>query len=182
MTTVATKTNWIADNAHSEILFKVRHMMMTNVKGEFRVFDATVTSNGNAFADAMIDVSIDTSSILTNSEDRDNHLKSEDFFDVEKHNKITFKSTSMTPKDKENYIVKGDLAIKGVVKEIEIEVAFGGILKDPWGGERAGFSVTGELNRKDFGLNWNTALEAGGVLVGDTVKFNAEVQFVKQNA
>jgi len=175
------QTKWVVDPSHSEILFKVKHLMITNVKGEFRKFDASVTTVGNDFSKAAIHVAIDASSIFTNSDDRDGHLKSPDFFDVENHKEIAFEGTSFTKLDEENYSLKGNLTIKGVSKELTLGVEFGGINKDPWGNEKAGFSVNGKINRKDWGLNWNAALETGGVLVSDEVKITAEVQFVKQS-
>lgn len=173
-------TNWVLDPTHSEIVFKVKHLMITNVKGEFRKFNASLSSDGNSFNNAAVSVSIDAASIFTNEENRDNHLKSADFFDVENNKEITFTGTSFTKVDDENFTLKGNLTIKGVSKEISLAVEFGGVNKDPWGNEKAGFSVSGKFNRKDFGLNWNAALETGGVLVSEEVKLNAEVQFVKQ--
>jgi polyisoprenoid-binding protein YceI len=173
-------TNWALDPTHSEILFKVKHLMITNVKGEFRKFNASLTSDGNSFSNASVNVTIDAASVFTNEENRDNHLKSADFFDVENHKEITFKGTSMEKLDDDTFSLKGMLTIKGVSKEITLEVEFGGVNKDPWGNEKAGFAVSGKFNRKDFGLNWNAALETGGVLVSEEVKINAEVQFVKQ--
>jgi len=180
METTAVKTKWAIDTAHSEILFKVKHMMITNVKGEFRKFDAEVTSEGSDFSEGKVKVTIDASSVFTNNEDRDKHLKSGDFFDVENHKELVFESTELKRQDDENYQLKGKLTIKGVTKEITLDVEFGGINKDPWGNEKAGFSLSGKINRKDWGLNWNTALEAGGVLVSDEVRLNAEVQFTKK--
>ncbi len=174
------QTKWVIDPMHSEILFKVKHLMITNVKGEFRKFDASVVTIGDDFSKASINVTIDASSIFTNADDRDGHLKSADFFDVENHKEIKFEGTSFTKLDEENYRLKGNLTIKGVSKEMNLDVEFGGINKDPWGNEKAGFSLNGKINRKDWGLNWNAALETGGVLVSDEVKITAEVQFVKQ--
>jgi polyisoprenoid-binding protein YceI len=173
-------TNWVLDPTHSEILFKVKHLMITNVKGEFRKFNATLTSNGNDFSKAAVNVTIDTSSVFTNEENRDNHLKGADFFDVENQKEITFVGTSFEKVDEENFTLKGMLTMKGISKEISLDVEFGGVNKDPWGNEKAGFSISGKINRKDFGLNWNAALETGGVLVSEEVKINGEVQFVKQ--
>lgn len=173
-------TNWALDPTHSEILFKLKHLMITNVKGEFRKFSASLSSDGNNFSKASVNVAIDAASVFTNEDNRDNHLKSADFFDVENHKEITFVGTSFEKVDDENYTLKGNLTIKGVSKEISLDVEFGGINKDPWGNEKAGFSVSGKINRKDFGLNWNAALETGGVLVSDEVKINAEIQLVKQ--
>lgn len=179
-TSTINTTNWVLDPSHSEILFKVKHLMITNVRGEFRKFTAEAVTNGADFRAASVHVSIDASSLFTNEENRDAHLKSADFFDVENHKEITFDSTSFKKVDDEEYELKGNLTMRGVRKEVKLAVEFGGINKDPWGNEKAGFSVTGKINRKDWGLNWNAALETGGVLVGDEVKIAAEVQFVKQ--
>lgn len=175
-----TKTTWGMDPAHSELLFKVKHLMITNVKGEFRKFDISVESDGNDFENAKVEVNIDPASIFTNNADRDAHLVSADFFETEKFDKITFTSTEMNKMDDENYQLKGDLEIKGVKKEVVLDVEFGGFMKDPYGQEKAGFSISGKFNRKDFGLNWNAALETGGVMVSDEVRLNAEIQLVKK--
>ena len=179
-TAVSTKTKWTIDPTHSEIIFKVKHLMITYVKGEFRKFTGNISAEGNDFSKASINATIDASSIFTNEDNRDGHLKSADFFDVENYPEITFTGTSFKKIDEENYQLKGVLTIKGVSKEIALDVEFGGINKDPWGNEKAGFSINGKINRKDWGLNWNAALETGGVLVSDEVKISAEVQFVKQ--
>jgi len=176
----STKTKWTLDPTHSELVFKVRHMMITNVKGEFRKFDASIVSDGADFTKSSIDVTIDAASIFTNEDKRDGHLKSADFFDVENFPTLTFKGTSFRKVGEDEYELTGELTIKGVSKEVELNVEFGGINKDPWGNEKAGFSLEGKINRKDFGLNWNAALETGGVLVSEEVKISAEVQFVKQ--
>ena len=154
-------------------------MMITNVKGEFKNFSVEV--DGDDILKSSLNVSIDGSSINTNNNDRDNHLKSADFFDVENHKELLFKSTSFKQKDDDEYELKGILTIKGNSKEVALEVEFGGINKDPWGNEKAGFSVEGKINRKDWGLNWNAALETGGVLVSEEVKIFGELQFVKQS-
>ena len=174
------KTKWVLDPTHSEILFKVKHLMITNVKGEFRNFNAEVLSSGNDFTTASVNVSIDAASVFTNNDDRDNHLKSADFFDIENHKELTFKATSLKKVDDDEYRLTGLLTIKGITNEVSLNAEFGGINKDPWGNEKAGFSIEGKINRKDWGLNWNAALETGGVLVSDEVKISAEVQFVKQ--
>ncbi|MFA5667733.1 MAG: YceI family protein [Balneolaceae bacterium] len=176
MTTAAKK--WVIDPTHSEITFKVKHLMISNVKGEFTKFDASI--NGEDFTKSTISVNIDASSISTNNEDRDTHLKSADFFEVEKFPAIKFESTSFKKVDDDEYKLVGNLTIKDTTKEITLDAEFGGFMKDPYGNEKAGFSVEGKLSRKDFGLNWNAALEAGGVMVGNEVKISAEVQFVKQ--
>lgn len=171
-------TKWVIDPTHSELGFKVKHLMISNVKGVFTNYEATI--DGEDFTTSPLKVTIQATSINTNNTDRDNHLKSADFFDVENFPNLTFGGLSFTKVDVEEYKLKGILTIKEVSKEIELDVAYGGTNKDPWGNEKMAFEITGKLNRKDFGLNWNTTLETGGVLVGDEVKINAEVQFVKQ--
>ncbi len=179
---MANQTKWVLDPAHSEILFKVRHMMITNVKGEFRTFNATVLTEGDDFSKGTVEVTIEANSVFTNNTDRDTHLKSADFFDVENHKELKFTGTSLTRLDEDNYLLKGLLNIKGIAKEVSFDVEFGGINKDPWGNMKAGFSLNGKINRKDWELNWNAALETGGVLVSDEVRITAEVQFVKEAA
>lgn len=171
-------TKWAIDPTHSEITFKVKHLMISNVKGEFRTFQAHI--DGEDFTNSTISANIDTNSISTNNNDRDTHLKSPDFFEVEKYPEITFVSTSFKKVDENEYELAGNLTMKGITKEIKLNTEFGGFMKDPYGNEKAGFSINGKLNRKDFGLNWNAALETGGVMVGNEIKVNAEVQFVKQ--
>ncbi len=175
-----TQTIWTLDPAHSELLFKVKHLMITNVKGEFRSFDAKVVTDGDDFATASVTLDIDPSSIFTNSEDRDRHLRSADFFDVENHRQMRFESTGVTRIDEGNFRMKGLLTMRGVAKEVVLDVEFGGVNRDPYGNEKAGFSLSGVINRKDWGLNWNAALETGGVLVSDEVRLSADVQFVRQ--
>lgn len=172
-------TKWVLDPVHSELTFKVRHMMITNVKGEFKSFSVDV--DGEDITKAQVGVNIDTASINTNNEQRDGHLKSADFFDAENFKNITFTATSTRAKGNDEFELTGDLTIKGITKEVKLNVEFGGINKDPWGNEKAGFSFDGNINRNDWGLNWNAALETGGVLVSDEVKINGEVQFVKQS-
>lgn len=176
----ATKTKWVLDAAHSQIVFKVKHLMITNVKGEFRKFNAEVTTLGEDPGTLTARAVIDSSSIFTNDENRDNHLRSADFFDVENHKEIIFAGTSIKKIDDDIYELTGNLIIKGVSKQVKFDVEFGGINTDPWGNQKAGFSITGKIHRKDWGLAWNAALETGGVLVGDEVKISAEVQLVKQ--
>lgn len=171
-------TKWALDPAHSEITFRVKHLMISNVKGEFNQFKATI--DGEDFTKSTISVNIDAGSISTNNESRDTHLKSADFFEVEKYPEITFVSTSFEKINGEDYKLTGDLTMRGVTKPITLDVEFGGFMKDPYGNEKAGFSVNGKLDRKDFGLNWNAALEAGGVMVSNEIRINAEVQFIKE--
>lgn len=173
------KVAWVLDPTHSELNFKVRHMMITNVKGEFKNFAVDV--DGEDILQSSLNVSVDASSINTNNTERDNHLKSADFFDVDNHKALTFQSTSFKHKGDDEYELTGMLTIKGISKEVKLDVEFGGINKDPWGNEKAGFSFEGKFNRKEWGLNWNAALETGGVLVSEEVKISGEVQFVKQS-
>lgn len=172
-------TTWVFDPSHSELTFKVKHLMIANVKGEFRNF--TVEVDHEDFKKASVKVSVDTSSINTNSADRDNHLKSADFFDIANHSRMTFTGTSFRQINNDAYILKGMLTIKGVNQEVVLDVTFGGTMKDPWGAEKAGFSFEGKINRSDWGLNWNATLETGGVLASDEVKISGEVEFIKQS-
>jgi polyisoprenoid-binding protein YceI len=176
-----TKTKWVIDPVHSEISFKVKHLMISNVKGTFKEFDATVYADGDDFATAAIEFSLKPASIDTGVADRDGHLKSPDFFDIEKYETISFKSESLTKVDDENYELSGDMTIKGITKNLKLAVEFGGVAKDPWGNSKAGFTLNGKINRKDWDLTWNAALEAGGVLVGETVNIICEVQLLKQS-
>ena len=175
-----TKTKWVIDPQHSEINFKVKHLMITNVKGEFKNFSGDVLTSGDDFDNASITVHIDASSIFTNSDDRDTHLKGSDFFDVENFKEITFVSKSFKKISDDEYKLVGDLTIKDVTNEISFDVEFGGINSDPWGNVKAGFSMEQKINRKDWGLTYNAVLETGGVLVGEEVKINIEVELLKQ--
>lgn len=166
-------TTWKLDLTHSEITFKVRHMMISNVKGNFNSFSSEIISDDDTFKNAKVTASIDTNSIDTNNTDRDNHLKSADFFDVEKNPTFIFTSNSMSDG------ATGNLTINGVTQPIKLDIEFGGINVDPWGNTKAGFSFEGKIKRSDFGLNWNAALETGGVLVSDDVRIAGELQFVK---
>ena len=166
-------TKWNLDPTHSEITFKVRHMMISNVKGAFNTFTAEVEAEDDTFKNAKVSATIQTDSIDTNNADRDTHLKSADFFNVEQNPTITFESASLADD------VTGHLTINGVTKPVQLEVEFGGINQDPWGNTKAGFTFEGKIKRSDFGLNWNAALETGGVLVSDEVKIAGELQFVK---
>ena len=174
----ATKTTWAIDPSHSELLFKVKHLMITNVKGEFRNFSGTIESDGNDFRDAEVKVTINAGSIFTNDVSRDGHLKGADFFDTEHYPELTFEGSTFKKLDDANYQLKGLLTIKDVSKMVTLDVEFGGLTKDPWGNQKAGFSISGKINRKEWGLNWNAALEAGGVMVSDEVRIQAEVQLV----
>ena len=180
-TTEVTTTKWGIDPSHSEIAFKVKHLMISNVKGVFREYSANIITKGDNFATAEIDFTMNPASVDTGDEKRDGHIKAVDFFDVENFKQITFKSTGCTKKNEgENYDLHGDLTIKGITKQIKLEVEFGGIMKDPWGNEKAGFSVKGKISRKNWGLVWNAALQDGGLLVSDDVTITCELQLVNQ--
>ncbi len=180
-TTVLAKTKWGIDPAHSEIAFKVKHLMISNVKGVFREYKADVITNGHDFMTAEINFTMNPASVDTGDEKRDGHIKAADFFNVENYKQITFKSTGCKKKNEDgSYELHGDLTVKDITKNIKLDVEFLGTMTDPWGNEKAGFSVNGKISRKDWGLNWNAVLEAGGVLVSDEVKINCEVQLAKQ--
>jgi polyisoprenoid-binding protein YceI len=178
METTAT-TKWGFDLAHTEISFKVRHMMITNVKGFFKEFNGSVESSGSNFTDAKISFTIQTASIETGEANRDAHLKSADFFDIDKFPTLTFSSSSLKPISSEEYELTGDLTIRGVTKTVKLKTEFGGVQNDPWGNTKAGFTLTGKVNRKEYGLLWNAALETGGVLVGEEVNLICEVELIK---
>ncbi|WP_343531035.1 YceI family protein [Pedobacter sp.] len=172
-------TKWALDPTHSELQFKVKHLMITTVTGSIKSFSAELNAEGDDFTNATISFSGDISSIDTGNTDRDNHLKSGDFFEAEKYPSISFTSNSVE-KDGDDYIVKGDLTIKDVTKPVKLNAEFGGIATDPWGNTKAGFTLSGKINRTEFGLTWNAALETGGVMVSEEVKILGELQFVKQ--
>ena len=166
-------TKWNLDPTHSEITFSVKHMMISKVKGQFKAFNVDLESEDDQFSKVNVKADIKTESIDTNNADRDTHLRGADFFNAEQHPSITFEADSL------NDDITGNLTINGVTKPIKLDVDFGGIGQDPWGNTKAGFSFEGKIKRSDFGLNWNAALEAGGVLVSDDVKVAGELQFVK---
>jgi polyisoprenoid-binding protein YceI len=174
-----TKTKWSIDKIHSAIEFKVRHLMISHTKGTFKNFDASIYTNNKNFNTSEIDVWIDPGSISTGDEQRDEHLKSAEFFDVQKHKQINFTSSTIGKADSEgNHELWGELTMLGVTKNIKLNVKFGGIVKDPWGNEKAGFTVTGMLNRSDWGLTWNTAIETGGFVVGDEIAISCEIELL----
>ena len=170
-----TNTNWTIDNAHSEIAFKVKHMMISTVTGHFEDFTATAKTNGDDFTNAKLDFSGKTASINTKNKDRDTHLQSDDFFNSEKFPEMTFTSKSF---DGEHLI--GDLTIRDITKEVTLNADFNGIAVDPYGQTKAGFEITGTINRKDFNLTWSAVTEAGSIVVSDKVKLVVDIQFIKQ--
>ncbi|MDP4162484.1 MAG: YceI family protein [Bacillota bacterium] len=174
-----TKTTWAVDSAHSSVDFSIRHMMIANVKGSFHQFEAKVEADPTDLTSASIFFNVDLSSIDTRNADRDNHLRSADFFDVETYPALTFNSTSIEKKSDDQYAVTGDVTLHGVTKTETFTVTFEGQGKDPWGNEKVGFSAEGTLNRTDYGLSWNSALETGGVLVGEKVKISLQIEASK---
>jgi polyisoprenoid-binding protein YceI len=168
------------DAAHSEITFKVKHLMITNVTGIFTKFDAILETNFDDFSDAKISFEANVNSISTNNEQRDGHLKSADFFDAETFPTLSFKSTSFVKKSDDEYVLVGDLTLKGYTKSVELNVEYGGTATDPYNQTKAGFEITGKINRQDFGLTWSAVTEAGGIMVSDEVKLAFNVQMIKQ--
>lgn len=182
MSESTTRQKWVIDPTHSEIEFKIRHLMVSNVKGSFSEFDASIYTTNDDFMSAEVDCFVNVSSINTGNADRDKHLVGPDFFDVEKYPQISFRADSVENVDNDgSYELWGNITIKDVTKKIKLNVEFGGIQKDPWGNEKAGFTINGKLNRGDFGLTWNAPLEAGGVLLSDEVKIAVELQLVRSN-
>jgi polyisoprenoid-binding protein YceI len=176
------QVKWTLDPMHSEITFKVKHLMISTVTGQFRNFNVVAETAGADFTQpGAIDVTIDVASIDTNNEQRDGHLKSDDFFSAANHNQITFKGTKLEVKGDEGQL-HGELTIKGITKPVVLNVENGGVVVDPYGQTKAGFTVTGKVSRKEFGLTWSAVTEAGNVVVGDDIKFTAEIQLVKQAA
>ena len=173
------KTQWSVDQSHSEVTFKVKHMMIANVTGIMKEYSITAETEGDDFTTGTVKFVGKTASIDTGNEQRDAHLGSEEFFDVAKYPEITFTSTGTEKVEAGNYRLLGDLTIRGITKKIDLFIEFGGIQKDPWGNTKAGFTVTGKINRKDFGLNWNAALEAGGVMVSEDVKVACEIEMIR---
>lgn len=168
-------TNWTLDSTHSEIAFKVKHMMISTVTGHFEDFEASAKTDGDDFNNASIEFWAKTDSINTKNEDRDGHLKSDDFFNSEKYPKMQFVSKSFTGSQ-----LIGDLTIRDITKEVTLDAELNGIAVDPYGQTKAGFEITGEINRKDFNLTWSAVTEAGNIVVSDKVKLVIDVQLIKQ--
>ena len=171
---------WTIDPSHSEVGFSVRHLMVSKVKGNFESFEGTITIAENPLQ-SSVTAEVDLSSINTRDEQRDGHLRSADFFEVENHPKLTFTSTSVEPKG-DDYVVTGDLSIKGTTKSVVLDLEFNGVHPDPWGGTRAGFSAETEISRKEFGVDFEIPMDGGGVVVGDKIKVLLEVEAVLQPA
>lgn len=179
--TTATKTLWSIDPTHSEVQFKVKHLVISTVTGSFSSFEGSIETEGDGedFQNAKASFAADIDSISTNNEDRDTHLKSDDFFNAEKYPQLKFESDSFEKVGDQQYKVTGDLTIRDVTKEVELDVVHGGTVGDPYGNTKAGFEITGSINRKEFGLTWNAVTEAGNVVVGDQIKLQLNVQLVK---
>jgi polyisoprenoid-binding protein YceI len=174
------ETNWNIDAMHSEIGFKVKHMMISNVRGKFAAFNAIAKTHGDDFSSAKFDFSAAINSIDTGVADRDAHLKSDDFFNAEKFPEMVFKSTGIEKKDDENFIINGELTIRDVTQPIALTAEFSGIVQDPYGQTKAGLSVNGKIKRSEFGLLWSAVTEAGKVVVSDDIHLNCDMQFVKE--
>jgi polyisoprenoid-binding protein YceI len=170
---------WSLDPAHSKIQFSARHMVISTVTGQFEKFDSHVVGDVNDIEKIKAETIIQVDSISTGQPDRDNHLKSADFFDAANHPEIKFVSTSFKKKSGNEFKLSGDLTIRGITKNIDLDVEYGGMIKDPWGNDRAGFTVTGVLDRFDYDLKWNALIETGGAVVGPKIKILAEVEFVR---
>jgi polyisoprenoid-binding protein YceI len=172
-------TNWNLDAAHSEVTFKVKHLVISTVSGKFKQFSSATTTEGDDFSKALINFEIAAESIDTGMDMRDNHLRGDDFFNAEAFPTIKFVSTGVRPLGGSDYAVDGHLTIRDVTKPVTLKAEFGGIAVDPYGQTKAGFEVEGKINRQEFNLTWNALTEAGGAVVSDEVKFQANVQYVK---
>jgi polyisoprenoid-binding protein YceI len=175
------KTNWKIDTLHSQIGFKVKHMMITNVTGTFDQFDASIEAEDDDFTTAQFSFNANVDSINTGVADRDAHLKSEDFFNAASHPHLSFKSTGVKKISENDYEIHGDITLREVTKSIVLKAEFGGVVIDPYGQTKTGFSIEGKIKRSEFGLTWSAITEAGSIAVSDEVKLNCEIQFVKQN-
>lgn len=175
-----TSTKWSIDPMHSEVQFKVKHLVISTVSGFFKSFEGSVETEGNDFENAKIEFSIDIDSINTNQTQRDEHLKSPEFFDVAKYPHIKFTSTSFTKTGDDEFELKGNLTVKDVTKPITLAVEYGGSTADFYGNTKAGFEISGKINRKDFGLTWDGVTEAGSVVVGEDIKLTINAQLTKQ--
>lgn len=173
-------TKWLLDPAHSELTFKIKHLMISNVSGAFKNFSAKATTEGTDFSKANINLTAEMNSISTNNEQRDAHLRNSDFFEVEKFPQLKFTSTRIEQTDDESFNLYGNLTIKGVTKPVKLTMEFNGIMKDPYGQEKAGFLVSGKIKRSDWGINLNVPLETGGLMLGEEVRIQSEVQFIRQ--
>lgn len=173
-------TKWLLDPAHSELTFKIKHLMISNVSGAFKNFSAKAETEGTDFSKATISLTAEMNSISTNNEQRDAHLRNSDFFEVEKFPQLKFTSTRIEQTDDESFNLYGNLTMKDVTKPVKFTMEFNGIMKDPYGQEKAGFLVSGKIKRGDWGINLNVPLETGGLMLGEEVRIQSEVQFIRQ--
>jgi polyisoprenoid-binding protein YceI len=173
-------TTWNLDTAHSEVTFKVKHLVISTVSGKFKNFSSALSTEGDDFSSAKISFELESASLDTGMEMRDNHLRGDDFFNAEAFPKIIFTATAMRQVDGSEHEIDGHLTIRDVTKPITLKADFGGIAVDPYGQTKAGFEVEGKINRLDYGLTWNAMTEAGGAVVSNEVKFQANVQYIKQ--
>lgn len=176
----AQSSTWKTDASHSNVKFSVTHLVVSEVEGYFKTFAGTLVSSKPDFTDASINFSVDINSINTDNEGRDKHLKSDDFFNAEKFPQMTFKSTSFKKVSDKKYVLEGDLTIRDITKKVKFDVVFGGTVKDPWGNIKAGFKATGEINRFDYNLKWNSVTEAGGAVVSKEVAIVLNLEFAQQ--
>lgn len=177
------QTNWSLDKSHSSVKFSVQHLVISEMEGSFKMFDGSVKApSATDFTNAKVNFTVDVNSINTDDEKRDGHLKSDDFFNAEKYPAMKFTSTSFKKVKGNMYTLEGDLTIRDVTKKVKFAVVYGGTVKDPWGNTKAGFKASGRINRKDFGLKWNAATEAGGAVVGDDVDMLINVELAQQKA
>jgi polyisoprenoid-binding protein YceI len=177
---MTTTSKWAIDPSHSEISFKVKHLVVTTLTGKFETFEGSLENTNEDFSDAKISFTADVASLNTGNADRDGHLKSDDFFNAEAFPKVTFTSTGFTKTGSDEYKLTGNITLRDVTKPIELTVEYGGTATDPWGNVKAGFEINGKIKRKEFGLKWDALTEAGGAVVSDEVKLHLNVQLVKQ--
>lgn len=180
MNATAATTTWAIDNMHSEVHFKIKHLVISTVTGSFKTFNGTASINGDDVESASIEFTLDVNSVDTNQAQRDGHLKSADFFAAAAFPEIKFVSSSLKKVKGDLYRLSGELTMKGITKTVEVDAEYGGTAKDGYGNTKMGFEVSGNIHRKDFGLNWNAALEAGGLTLGEDVKLIANIQLLKQ--
>ncbi|WP_375433937.1 YceI family protein [uncultured Hymenobacter sp.] len=173
-------TQWVLDPMHSEVQFKIKHLVISTVTGSFKKFEGTIEADGDSFENARVHLTLDVNSIDTNQEQRDQHLKADDFFAAATYPNIIFESTSFAKTGSDTYKVAGNLTVKDVTKPVTLDVDYGGTATDFYGNTKAGFEITGKINRKEFGLTWEGITEAGSIVVGEEVKLSASVQFAKQ--
>jgi polyisoprenoid-binding protein YceI len=173
-------TKWVLDETHSELGFKIKHLMISNVSGAFTKFDVKTETAADDFSDARVEATVDVKSINTNNSQRDQHLRNADFFEADTHPNLIFKSTKVERVDSDSFNLYGELTIKNITKPVKLGVEYNGIAKDPWGNLKAGFSINGKINRKDFGITYNATMETGGLMLGEEVKISGDIQLVKQ--